>query len=373
MRRLLAALLLAPAIAAAQVRPALLIATREWYIAPDSARASWWGQMLRDRNGTLFFDRLTDPDNFLATVVVEALPNGQVRNTGPAGAAVNGTVLGWIRVQGHDSLWVLADPEHAILVPGHAPVKLGDRWITELGTFGDSLIVGIPSGLLADGSTLWVPFHFDSVRRQATRSSLPSLYVRADPGARAPRVVAAIPPGLNCVRHDREGNATDAPPACSNFRFDLSPSGARIAEAFRTPDQVGLTVLSLTATGDPIFRSEFALTPAILPDSAFADVARRVDTTLSAAVRALWIAEQRPDQLGGIIAGDDGTIWVELEAAERIPHRWIEIDAHGVLVGAVVMPPNTMLRGGLRDRGWGAVQDAAGAQAGVVMHKVRNG
>lgn len=212
MRHLSSVLLLAPAIASAQLRPARLAATRELYIAADSARASSWGRMLRDHDGTFFFDRVNDTDNILAMAVVEALPNGRVRNTGPAGAAVNGRVLGLLRVPGDDSLWILDNYKQEILVPGQAPVKLGDRWINDQGKRGDSLRAGLPSTLLADRSMLWSEFHF--------------------------------------------------------------------------------------------------------------------------------------------------------------PHRWIEIDAHGALVGEVVIPTGTMLRGGLRDRVWGTVPDAAGAYAGVVMYKI---
>lgn len=55
MRHLSSVLLLAPAIASAQLRPAPLVATRELYIPADSARFPFWGGMLRDRNGTLFY------------------------------------------------------------------------------------------------------------------------------------------------------------------------------------------------------------------------------------------------------------------------------------------------------------------------------
>ena len=371
MRPLLFILLAAPAVATAQTTPRPLIATQILYVTPDSARADFAGRILVDRSGLILFGRDSPPVNgHCATTLFAFAPNGLMVHLGPGGSDPHGSIGGWLGPRDLDSLWVGMDTAVAVLGPKREVARVA--------------LAAEPFGPLAD-STSW--YDYGPLAAYSDGTVLAQLYrrepnwggiggelsrallVRVDWRNHWQRVVAAHPWSTACHARDRWGKEFVIP-YCAESRLGVSPSGNYIAEAFVEAGRDGFTVLSLSANGDTNFRKHFVMPTVPMPDYATRSGNHVLDSLLLPEARALVHVPTHRREFDAVIADDDGSIWIDLDVGDGIPHRWIEIDRRGRLVGQVVLPKFTRVKGGLADELWGLVQDPTGPHHGVVRYKI---
>jgi len=79
----------------------------------------------------------------------------------------------------------------------------------------------------------------------------------------------------------------------------------------------------------------------------------QLDSLVTPEVRATVKLPTHRRDFNVVIAGDDGTIWIDLDTPDGIPHRWIELDRHGALVGQVTLPTGAKPKVGFVDALWG--------------------
>jgi hypothetical protein len=368
------ALLLAtsvPARAAAQDVPPPLVAIPVLHVSPDSARAFFAGKVLVDRAGLVLFERAPEPlPRRVVTTILSVSPDGRIGHGVPGDSDLRGTLHGWVGSPRLDSLWIGQDT--AVVVLG--PMRNIIRSISAAGDFepltdSTSWYNFATLAVYSDGTVLDQLYRREPNWRGIGGETSHAVLARVDTNGRWQRLVATHPWTAQCHALDRTGKDFTIP-VCADSRIGVSPSGNHIAEAFVEPGLPGFTVISLSAQGDTVFRKHLVMQTVPIPDGVMKSIVRMLDSLLAPDARAVVPVPTHRRDFSTVLAGDDGTVWIDLATPGGVPHRWIELDRRGKLVGQVLMPPFTRLSGGLSDALWGLEQEPAGPRFGVVRYKI---
>ncbi len=271
-----------------------------------------------------------------------------------------------------DGGWWVADPmtarvtlfTPALALEGSQPIPT-----TITGTPASAAVGrGMPTvrGIGRDGSLLLAST--PPASDQASRALFPlgksgTLLLAANNSGVFIRLIGAVAPAPQCVVAGPNRTAATVP-LCTEALYAVSSDGLRAA--FVRP-QVGerpayqLTLLGLR--GDTLIHRIVPYAPETIP--------RGVGDTLFAPLRKLNGAFKPPTRYPPalrVIAGRDGTVWVE-EGHAGAQHRWALFDARGVLVGRVMLSEGFRLTEADRNRLWAVARDGDGVQS-IVRHRL---
>lgn len=358
-------------LASAQSTPPPLVATPILHVSPDSARAFFASKVLVDRAGMLLFERAPEPlPPRVVTTILSVSPDGEIGPGGFRESALRGDLRGWVGPAGLDSLWIGQDTAIVVLGPRRNIVRSisaagGFEPLTDSTSWYNFATLAVYS----DGTALDQLY-----RREPNFSGIGgelrhAVFARVDADGRWRQVVAMHPWTVQCHALDRTGKDFIIP-LCADSRIGVSPSGNYIAEAFAEPGLPGFTVISLSAKGDTVFRKHLVMQTVPIPVGAMKSIVHTLDSLLAPDARAVVPVPTHRRDFSAVIAGDDGTIWIDLDTPGGVPHRWIELDRRGKLVGQVLIPRLTRLSGGLANELWGLEQEPTGPRFGVVRYKI---
>jgi hypothetical protein len=294
-------------------------------------------------------------------------------------------LLGWIG----DTLWVIdrdnnritfVTPDHKLLRTTPLPLQVTPP--AGQANSKDEFLVDVQE-ILADGSLLaqmsfgarnpipvWM--HWD-------QNSLPYLRIRPNGGFIAPVPAPMGPHAQSCRAMTVPLRGTQFPintPFCSRGLAPLSFRNHSVSvyqDNLATPDPT-YHIVSMGWKGDTLFNRTYSYV-AIPIGKRAADSARTatgvmparlgyVGTAISSIVMPTYYAPVK-----GILTGDDGSTWLEMNAAQP-GHLWRVLDGKGNVVADVTVPANTVVARVSKATAWGIVTDKDGVQS-VVRYAIR--
>jgi hypothetical protein len=223
----------------------------------------------------------------------------------------------------------------------------------------------LATAILRNGGSLpaWMPAQDDVV----------SAIVRVDAEGRYQRIIGLRGDPYACAV--RNESSMMMIPLCFRPMEDNSPSGRHVATL--VPGAAGqYTVVSINGLGgDTVFSRQYSYRP-IAVTKRVADSMRTSRAAMpglpapaAALTRNLPVAETYPAVMR-VMAGDDGTVWLEEHTVAPSAKRWRVLDQTGSVIGLLSLPRNVTLSVVSRDRVWATVTDDDDVQS-VVRYGVR--
>ncbi len=357
---------------AAQNAPSLKVTTI-LYVPADSAQLPWWSNLLVDKRGMILGERLIHPmkDGVNPAMVVVFNRKGERVQFGPGPQTTPGSAQGWVGSRDRDVIWMGDTLGGAhMLNPGHTVARsMALLDIAEKLPDSTAWWMFSTRAVYSDGTALADVYRMDSTAIAFGGESAAGRLVRLDSAGHWLRSVVTFPQTAHCRGIDRNGKRFIID-GCSTMTFGVSPSGNRIAIVRLESDQrEGFAVIALSETGDTVFHRHFAFPVDSLPSQLAAQRLRRIDSIAAPASRATLIVPMQRRSFTKVLVSDEGAVWIDLDFSDIAPHRWVQVDARGRLVGIAIIPTGARPSVAINDELW-AVQRGNDFQSGLIGFRI---
>jgi hypothetical protein len=178
--------------------------------------------------------------------------------------------------------------------------------------------------------------------------------IRLAPDGAPARMLAQIEASPSCAVV--AANAVARVPLCAGSLISVRPEGdGVVVVAFDGATLSPVRVRSIGTTGETLFTYEMAVRPAAIPRAIADSVLRPLRD--DARYRAQVVAPRYYPPVRRVIAGADGSVWLEVHQAS-LAHEWLGIAPNGRPVGRVTVPAAVRLMQATVGKLWGVELDA---------------